>query len=142
MTPDDLQVAPDLIIPAGELHWTFSTSGGPGGQHANRSATRAELRFDLGGSPTVHDEVRERMLERLGARAAGGVVAVIVDETRSQWQNRQLARRRLQELLREALRRPVVRRPTRPSATARARRLEEKRHRSRVKRLRKPPEDW
>jgi ribosome-associated protein len=139
---DDLQVAPDLIIPAGELHWTFSTSGGPGGQHANRSATRAELRFDLGGSPTVHDQVRERMLERLGVRAAGGVVAVVVDETRSQWQNRQLARRRLQELLREAFRRPVVRRPTRPSATARARRLEEKRHRSRVKRLRKPPQDW
>ncbi|MGH8946188.1 MAG: aminoacyl-tRNA hydrolase, partial [Acidimicrobiia bacterium] len=81
-------------------------------------------------------------LERLGPRAAGGRVVVSVDETRSQWQNRQLARRRLQQLLREALRRPVVRRPTRPSATARVRRLEEKRHRSRVKRLRKPPEDW
>lgn len=139
---DDLQVAPDLIIPTGELHWTFSTSGGPGGQHANRSATRAELRFDLGASRAMPDDVRGRMLERLGPRAAGGVVAVIVDETRSQWQNRQLARRRLQDLLRQALRRPVVRRPTRPSATARARRLEEKRHRSRVKRLRRPPEDW
>lgn len=133
---DDLHVAPGLVLPAGELEWTFSTSGGPGGQHANRSQTRAELRFDLVASEAVPDELKSRMMERLG----NGVVMVTVDESRSQWRNRQLARRRLADLLREAMRPERRRKPTKPSRAARRRRLEGKRRRGRLKDLRKPPE--
>ncbi len=142
MPRDDLSISHELVIPASELQWSFSTSGGPGGQHANRSATRAELRFDLGASRAVPEEARRRLLERLGSKAAGGVVMVTVDESRSQWRNRQLARRRLQELLREALRQPTARGSTKPPAGAHRRRIEEKRHRGWIKRLRKPPEEW
>lgn len=133
---DDLHVAPGLVLPAAELEWTFSTSGGPGGQHANRSQTRAELRFDLGASGAVPDELKSRMMERLGDR----LVMVTVDESRSQWRNRQLARRRLADLLREAMRPERRRKPTKPSRAAKRRRLEEKRRRGRIKDLRKPPE--
>lgn len=144
MVTGDLQIRPGLVIPAAELEWSFSTSGGPGGQHANRSATRAELRFDLGGSPSIPERLRERMMERLGARVRGGVITVSADESRSQWRNRAIARERLGELLGEALRPAPVRRPTRPGRAAEERRIQEKRHRSRIKRLRKPPrrESW
>lgn len=145
MTPgsqpgDDLRVG-HHVIPAAELQWRFGTSGGPGGQHANRSQTRAELRFDLSQSSAFPTEVRSRMLERLGNRARDGVLSVVSDETRSQWRNRAAARRRLAGLLEEALRAPTTRRPTRPSRRARARRVDEKRRRGEVKRLRRPPGD-
>jgi ribosome-associated protein len=140
MSDDALRVSTNLVIPAGELEWSFDPSGGPGGQHANRAATRAELRFDLGTSPSVPDDLRRRMLQRLGARAAGGVVTVAVDESRSQWRNRALARRRLATLLRDSMRAPRRRIPTKPGRGARRRRLEQKRRRAEKKRLRKPPE--
>lgn len=135
---NDLRVG-RYTIPGAELHWTFSTSGGPGGQHANKSATRAELRFDLASSDVFDPDVKERLLDRL--RSIGdGVLVISVDESRSQWRNRAIARRRLSELLTEALKPRKRRRPTKPSAAARRRRLEEKRHRSEIKRLRRPPE--
>lgn len=137
---DDLDVGNGVVIPAGELKWTFSTSGGPGGQHANRSATRAEVRFDLGASPSVPDDLKARMLSRLGGRAAGSVVIVAADDSRSQWRNRQSARRRLRQLLHDSMKVPTTRRPTAPPAAARRRRLDAKRHRSYLKRLRRPPE--
>jgi len=136
---EPLRVAPGLVIPADELRWRFDTTGGPGGQHANRSATRAELTFDLAGSPSVADDLRRRLLERLGPRAPGGLVRVAADESRSQWRNRQTARRRLAALLAEALRVPRRRRPTRPTAASRLRRLADKRHRAEVRRRRQPP---
>ena len=103
---DPLDIRHDLTIPAGELSWRFDPSGGPGGQHANRASSRAELSFDLGASPSVPDRLKQRMLGNLGSRAAGGTVTVTVDESRSQWRNRALARKRLARLLREALRTP------------------------------------
>lgn len=137
---DDLDVGRGLVVPAAELEWRFTTSGGPGGQHANKAATRAELSWDLGRSEAVGEEVRRRLLDRLGSHLAGGVVTVAVDETRSQWRNRSLARRRLAELLFDALREQAPRRPTRPTRSAKRRRLESKRRRSVLKRLRKPPD--
>ena len=128
-----------MVIPAAELHWRFDTSGGPGGQHANKAATRVELSFDLGASPSVSDDIRHRMLERLGGRARNGVVTVSVDESRSQWRNRAIAVRRMTRLLREASRTERPRRKTRPTRASRARRLEAKRRRSETKRLRKRP---
>jgi ribosome-associated protein len=134
---DDLKISASITIPAGELGWTFSPTGGPGGQHANRSSTRAELRFDAGASRAFDDETRQRVLSRL---ATGGVVTVIVDETRSQWRNRQIARQRLTDRMREALKPdPPRRRATRPSRAARQRRADAKKARSRTKSLRKPP---
>ena len=137
---EPLEIRPGLAIPAGELAWRFDTAGGPGGQHANRAASRAELTFDLGSSPSVPDDLRARMLANLGPRARNGLVIVTVDESRSQWRNRALARKRLERLLREACRLPRSRRATKPSAGARRRRREEKRRRSETKNLRKRPE--
>jgi len=135
-----LRVAPGLVIPADELRERFDTTGGPGGQHANRSATRAELTFDLAASPSLPEALKGRLLERLGSRAPGGVVRVVVDDSRSQWRNRQTARRRLAEILAGAMRTPRRRRPTRPSAGSVLRRLADKRHRSEVRRRRRPPD--
>lgn len=137
---DDLPIAPDLVIPAAELEWRFSTSGGPGGQHANRSSTRVELRYDLANSAAFDDAGRRRMLARLGGRARDGVVTVVVDESRSQWRNRQLARARLARLLADSRRRRRPRLATAPSPAARRRRLEAKRRRSDLKRHRRRPD--
>jgi len=136
---EPLDIRHGMVIPAAELHWRFDTSGGPGGQHANKAATRVELSFDLGASPSVSDDIRHRMLERLGGRARNGVVTLSVDESRSQWRNRAIALRRMTRLLKEASRIERPRRKTRPTRASRARRLEAKRRRSETKRLRKRP---
>jgi ribosome-associated protein len=137
---EDLVVNAEIVISDDELHWTFSPSGGPGGQHANRSNTRAELRFDPAASSSIPDNLRHRMLEALENRLVGSVVVVAVDDSRSQWRNRQIARKRLAELLSDAARPPAPpRRRTKPSRAARRRRLESKRRRSETKRLRRRP---
>jgi ribosome-associated protein len=134
---DDLRISDTISIPADELQWTFSPAGGPGGQHANRSSTRAELRFDVAASRAFDDESKRRLLGKVGDNS---VMLVTVDETRSQWRNRQIARQRLGEQLREALRPdPPKRRATKPSRAARRRRIDDKRSRSRTKSLRKSP---
>ena len=126
----------DHLIPEGELTWSFGPSGGPGGQHANRSHTRAEVRFDLAQSPSIPAPLKEHMLRRLGKRVVNGVVIVSADDTRSQTQNRRIAIERLAAVLNEAAHRPRRRRPTRPTASSRERRLDQKRRRSEVKRER------
>lgn len=131
---DGLQVGA-FTIPDEEIHETFTTWGGPGGQHANRSRTAVELRFEVAATRAFPPEVRDRIVSRLGP-----VVKVTSSESRSQWQNRAAARRLLAARLEEALRREEPRRPTRPSAAARRRRLEEKRRLAEKKRLRRPPE--
>ena len=134
---DDLRISDTISIPADELQWTFSPAGGPGGQHANRSSTRAELRFDVAASRAFDDESKRRLLDKVGDNS---VMLVTVDETRSQWRNRQIARQRLGEQLSEALRPdPPKRRATKPSRAARRRRIDDKRSRARTKSLRKSP---
>jgi ribosome-associated protein len=137
---EDLVVTPQVTIPAAELRWRFDPSGGPGGQHANRAATRVELSFDVAATECLDPATKERMLRRLGRRARGGVVAVSVDDTRSQHRNRQLARDRLTALLADALRRTRPRRRTRVPRAARQRRRRAKQRRSETKRLRRRPE--
>jgi ribosome-associated protein len=136
----DLRVNDTIVIPEGELQWSFSPSGGPGGQHANRASSRAQLRFDLRSSEAFDDATRDRVVEKLGNRAKGGVIIVSVDESRSQWSNRQVAKKRLVELLGDGLRRDPPRRKTKPSRSARRSRLEAKRKRSETKRLRGRPD--
>ncbi len=137
---EPLQVAPGLVIPAEELRWRFDPSGGPGGQHANKSSTRVELAFDIAGSPAVPESMRALLLERLGCRLAAGELRLVVNESRSQWRNREIARRRLAAVLEEALRVRRRRRATRPTAASRLRRLAVKRHRGEAKRRRRPPD--
>ncbi len=134
---DDLRVTDDLSIPADELDWTFLPSGGPGGQHANRSSSKVVLRFDVASSRAVDEGTRRRLLDRL----ADPVLSVTVDDSRSQWRNRQIAKRRLRDRLQAALAPEAPRRrPTKPSRRVRQRRLDAKRARSQTKALRKPPD--
>lgn len=135
MSTDDLRVSRTLVVPAAELEWRFSTSGGPGGQHANRAATKVEVRFDVVASAVLGPRQRARLRERLG-----DVVVVTSSESRSQARNREAAAERLKEKLAGALREAPRRRATRPSAAARRRRVTSKRRRGDVKRLRRPPE--
>lgn len=129
---DELRVSGSCVIPLAELEWRFTASGGPGGQHANRSNTRVEVVFDVEGSPSLGPVQRRRMLERLGP-----VVRVVADDERSQLRNRDLALERLRSRLAAALVVPKTRRPTRPSKAAKARRLDDKRRRSETKRRRR-----
>jgi ribosome-associated protein len=136
--PDErhLVVSRTCRIPLDELEWRFSASGGPGGQHANTSNTRAEVRFDLAGSPSLGPRQRARLLERLGP-----LVRVVASDERSQARNRDLALARLAARLAEGLRVDAARRPTRPRPSAAVDRLADKRRRSETKRLRARPVD-
>lgn len=135
---DDLNINEQLVLPAAELSWRFDPSGGPGGQHANKSATRVELSFDISASPVLDDEVRHRLLANLSHE--DGVLKVQVGESRSQWRNRQMARRRLADEINEALKPlPPRRRATRPTRASKERRLAGKRARAETKRLRQKP---
>jgi len=135
-------VAHSLTIPASELSWQFSRSGGPGGQSVNTSDTRASLSFDLGRSKTVTELQRARISERLAGRLRDGVITVTADSQRSQYLNRQAARRRLTDLLAGAVAPPPrKRRATKPSRSAIEKRLTNKRRRSQLKQTRKPSAD-
>jgi ribosome-associated protein len=124
-----LRVTARLAIPLDELQWRFTTSGGPGGQHANKASTRAEVRFDVASSPSLGPRQRARLLERVGPE-----IRVAVGEERSQVRNRQVALTRLAARLAEGLRVERPRRATVPSRAARARRLQDKRRQSERKR--------
>lgn len=136
--PLTLRPGSNLLIPAEELRWRFSRSGGPGGQAVNTTDSRVELVFDLQGSQALPPPLKARALARLAERLVDGALVVVASEHRSQWRNRQAARRRLQALLEEALRPPPPpRRPTRPGRGAVERRLEAKRRRASIKSARR-----
>jgi len=132
----ELRVNAQLTIPLSELTLRTSRSSGPGGQHANVTASRVEASFDVRASRALSEEQRGRLLERAGPR----VVAVAQDE-RSQARNRELALERLALRLEQALAVPRSRRATRPSVAARERRLAEKRRAGQRKAQRRPPSD-
>jgi ribosome-associated protein len=122
------------FIPLAEIEVKASRSSGPGGQHANVTASRIEVRFDVAGSPSLTDSQRQRILDRLGP-----VVTAVAQDARSQARNRELALDRLEAKLSGALARRRKRRPTRPTRSSREKRLESKRRRSRTKRERRRP---
>lgn len=126
-----LRVTRQLSIPLSELTWRFTTSGGPGGQHANRAHSRAEVSFDIAHSPSLGPRQRSRLLARLGPSVRTGS-----SQERSQRRNRDRALDRLADKLRAALRVEPARVATAPSPAARRRRLEDKKHRSATKRER------
>jgi ribosome-associated protein len=135
MDNDLIPINETLSVPESELQFRFSTGGGPGGQHVNKTATRVTLLFDVANSPSLDEETRVRLLDRLASRLdRRGLLHIDVHESRSQWQNRATAVARFQRVLAEALVEQAERRPTRPTRQSREQRLEEKKRRSAVKR--------
>jgi ribosome-associated protein len=149
VTGEDLFIRPGrglpggLLVPAAELVERFSRSSGPGGQSVNTTDSRVELSWDIALSAALNDEQREQLLDRLGGRVNDGVLTVAASEHRSQLQNRNAARLRLQHLIAAGLEPPSPpRRATRPSRAARRRRVDDKRRHGEVKSLRRrPPPD-
>ena len=135
-TPSDdrLVVTDSVRISRHELEIRFSASGGPGGQHANKAATRAELTFVVETSSAFTDDQRRHVVAKLGP-----IVRVVADDERSQWRNRALAEERLADKLRGALHVQRRRRATKPTRGSQRRRVEAKKQRSEVKRNRQKP---
>ena len=134
MSGESISVTRSVAIPLDEIELRVSRSSGPGGQHAQRTESRVEAVFDVEASAALSPAQKRRVIAK-----AGPVLRALAQDERSQWRNRELAIERLVETLREALRVPRRRRPTKPTAASRARRLEAKRRRSETKRLRRRP---
>jgi len=132
-----IEINPSLEIPDAELDWKFTTSGGPGGQHANRSSTRVQLTWNIEESTVLDDGMQATLISKLGE-----VVRVDVNEHRSQLRNKALAGERLAEKVQGALVRKPKRKKTKPSRGAQRRRLEGKRRKSETKRMRQKPTSW
>ena len=134
MDGEFIRVTRTVSIPVAEIELRFSRSSGPGGQHAQKSETRVEARFDVDASTALTAKQKARV-----TRKAGPILRAIAQDERSQARNRELAVERIADQLREALKVERKRVPTKPSAQSRERRLEAKRRRSELKRLRRPP---
>ena len=142
--PHTIQITPTLAIDASEIHIAYVHSSGPGGQNVNKVATAAQLRFDVDHSPSLPQDVRQRLVEIAGKRVSKeGWLVIDARHYRTQERNRQDALERFADLVRQAAEKPKQRRKTKPSAEAKQRRREEKKKRSQVKRLRStPPSDY
>lgn len=129
-----LFVNSSLSIPDAELDWAFSRSGGPGGQHANKANTRAELTWEIATSEVLSATQRRRLIDAFGAE-----LRVVADDERSQLRNRSLASERLADRVAEALKPVRKRRPTKPTRGSKRRRVDAKKRNSRRKQLRQKP---
>ncbi len=134
---DAIRVAEGTEIPLDEIEFRASRSSGPGGQHANVTASRIEAVFDVEASETLSGSQKSLLRRKLGDR-----VTAVAQDARSQARNRELALERLREKLEAGLRRPKPRRPTKPTRAARERRLDQKRQTSQRKAQRRPPSDY
>jgi ribosome-associated protein len=135
MDGESIRVTRSVALPLAEIELQFSRSSGPGGQHAQTSETRVVAVFDVESSAALTEAQKRRVVSRVGP-----VLRAVAQDERSRERNRELALERLTDALRQALRVERKRRPTRPSAAARERRLAEKKRRSETKRLRRPPD--
>ena len=136
MAGESIRVTRTVVLPLSDVEFRTSRSSGPGGQHAQKTETRVEAVFDVERSGALSDAQKRRVVGRVGP-----VLRAVAQDERSQARNRELALERLVVQLREALRVPRRRRPTKPSQAAVERRLEEKRRRSQLKRLRADTDD-
>ncbi|MBU0493325.1 MAG: aminoacyl-tRNA hydrolase [Chloroflexi bacterium] len=133
-----IAITPTIAIDENELDWEFTRATGPGGQNVNKVSTAVRLRFDVARSPSLPDDVRERLVRLAGSRlTADGVLIITARRYRAQERNRQDAVERFVALIRQAAEPPRRRRETRPSRAAKERRLDAKRQRSQTKHLRR-----
>ncbi|MFO7583211.1 MAG: alternative ribosome rescue aminoacyl-tRNA hydrolase ArfB [Anaerolineales bacterium] len=139
-----LEITPSLTIPNEEIKIEFIRASGPGGQNVNKVATAVQLRFDALNSPSLDNDTKERLIKLAGARATNeGVIIIEARQYRTQEQNRADAILRLSDLIRQALKKPKIRRPTRPGTAASAARVTAKKQRGAIKKIRQySPDDW
>lgn len=139
---EELPIQNGVTIPSWELWWTASRSGGPGGQHANKTSSRVTLHWSVVGTAAVTSATKARLIRKLRTRmTAAGEILVSVDTTRSQHQNREIARERLAHMVREALKVQRRRVATKPTKGSERRRVAAKKARGDTKKLRRKPSD-
>ena len=135
-----IRIAPGAALEDGDLIETFVRASGPGGQNVNKVATAVELRFDIRTAPAIDDAIKVRLEKLAGQRLTlDGVIIIFAQKHRTQEMNRSDARERLFELIRQAAKRPILRRPTRPTLASKKRRVESKVRRGGIKGLRGRP---
>jgi len=138
-----LQITPTLSIPDDELTCTFVRASGPGGQNVNKVATAVQLRFDVRNSPSLAEDVKARLVKLAGAKMTGeGVLLIEAKRYRAQEQNRADAELRLAVLIQKALVKPKKRQPTRPTMASQMRRVDSKKRRGAVKRIRQSKKEY